>query len=77
METVSLCAELAFRTRVSMSAIGSVMVMVGSPPSLTAVSSPYGADLRCRRGGCAYAVCSGEQERRVRCVVGGEPAAYP
>jgi len=27
METSSWCAELAFRTRVNMSAIGSVMVM--------------------------------------------------
>jgi hypothetical protein len=27
METASWCAELAFRTRVNMSAIGSVMVM--------------------------------------------------
>ncbi|GAA4870221.1 hypothetical protein GCM10025788_04530 [Serinicoccus chungangensis] len=37
METWSLCAELAFRIRVSMSAIGSVMVM-GFVPFLTAVS---------------------------------------
>src|SRR5512133_540942 len=33
METSSWCAELAFRTRVSMSAIGSVMVMWASGPS--------------------------------------------
>ena len=39
METTSWCAELAFRTRVSMSAIGSVMVIVGSPPFLTGVST--------------------------------------
>ena len=32
METASWCAELAFRTRVNMSAIGSVMVMGFSGP---------------------------------------------
>src|SRR6476619_5356818 len=50
METSSLCAELAFRTRVNMSAIGSVMV-IGllrplSPRFPPGVVLP--ADLRCR-----------------------------
>ena len=46
MET-SWCAELAFRTRVSMSAIGSVIVM-GFSALFTAVSLLKRSDLRCR-----------------------------
>src|SRR6478609_10110158 len=60
METTSWCAELAFRTRVSMSAIGSVMVMwalrpssPGFRPSAAVQRLPIGvcrgADLRCQR----------------------------
>src|SRR6476619_7169734 len=57
METTSWCAELAFRTRVSMSAIGSVMVMWALRPSSPGFRPlavmPFGvcrgADLRCQR----------------------------
>ncbi|GAB3878059.1 hypothetical protein GCM10028802_18780 [Terrabacter terrigena] len=82
METTSWCAELALRTRVSMSAIGSVMVMVGSPPFLTGVStSAFAAgmcrvvDLRCQRCvglGCALGSGTGYQELLV--TPGSSPA---
>src|SRR5699024_9660973 len=58
METSSWCAELAFRTRVSMSAIGSVMVMGSACPLSSRFPPGLRADLRCRSDGsgqwCVY-----------------------
>src|SRR5829696_2980020 len=83
METTSWCAELAFRTRVSMSAIGSVMVMWALRPSspgfrplaVMPLGVCRGADLRCQRCvGLGLLLARGADYQELLVTPGSSPA---